>query len=121
MDDVAIERRDRAIVREHEDELWRVARKQYRQRGRGAVLAVHADGFVQVIVYRSLDEASDSEVREAEERIGGVIDALRAYDPRQECVVLLADSVTSAYTCWRVRRAADALPEDGLVRIRAHG
>jgi hypothetical protein len=89
------------LIGTHRDALAETARARADGQGRGVVVAVHAGGLLQATLYHAPEVAA--EVGPSTPAfIGAVREAVRAYDPEREAVVLVADSLAEAFSCWRV-------------------
>ena len=95
----------------HRDEILDVARAYHAARGRGGLVAVHAGGQPQFVLYRV---PKDLDAPTAPGGTGAIREAVRSYDPDREAVVLVVDSARELYSCWRVG-GPDASPEAALV------
>lgn len=100
-----------ARLLERRAEILAAARSHHAARGRGALVAVHADGLPQFAFYRA---PGDLDAPDAPGGLAAIRGAIRAYDPEREAVVVVADAAREAYSCWRVG-GTDGEPEAALV------
>lgn len=102
----------KGIFRSHRTALLRAARTQLGERGRGVVIAVHAGGLLQLVLYRVPDDA-EAYLRPDSEAASAIRDVVRTYDPGHETVVFVADSLTDTFSCWVLSDTTD--PSERLV------
>lgn len=97
----------RASLLERYDEILDAARAHHARKGRGGLVAVHADGLRQLVFYRTPD---DLDAPDPQGHRAPIREAVRTYDPEREAVVFVADSAREVYSCWRVG-GTDGAPE----------